>query len=82
MDKKVFRNRVICIGGGMYLKNSPDREVELTGDILEACFFYEKSYCEKVAKSLTDRFSDTAIEMHKLFMTIEVQDKEQISSKY
>jgi len=74
MAKKVFRNRVIYIGKGMYIKYNENNEIELTGDLLNAHFFYDKDYCEQVAKSLIEKFPNTEIEVLKLFMDIEIQE--------
>ena len=73
MNKKVFRNRVISVQG-MYIKYDENGEIGLAGDILNANFFYDKEYCEKVANSLIEKFPHTEIEVQKLYMEIEVQE--------
>ena len=73
MYKKVFRNRVISIQG-MYIKYDENGDIGLTGDILNAHFFYDKEYCEREAKRLIEKFPNTEIEVLKLFMDIEIQE--------
>lgn len=71
--KKVFRNRVINING-MYFKYGENGEFELTSDLLNAYFFYEKEYCERIANTLIEKFPRVTIEIQKLFMDIEIQE--------
>lgn len=76
-DNKYYRNRVISVGD-WYVKYNSDGEVELTGELLNSYFFYDKDHCEHIAKSLFDKFPNTKIEVIKLLMNIEIQEKIEI----
>lgn len=79
-DNKFYRNRVISVGD-WYVKYNSDGEVELTGELLNSHFFYDKDHCENVAKSLFEKFPNAKIEVIKLLMNIEIQEKTQIEEE-